>query len=150
MIELTKSHLFYENESFAFEVNKDELFFGNSKIWKTKGHEYAIAAQSGRSSFKVIEGTRTINLSWLIRRSDYLIHSVNKFLMECEQHGLKEYFYNNQFEAVSPPEKSRPKVLTMNVLSAGFIIWLASVLVACVIFIIELIVFYIKRRFSRQ
>lgn len=148
--EKIRHHISYENDTFAWEVNKDELAFGTRKIRKMIeiGKEKLLGnSHSVSKMFKVVEGTRSFPLSWLMKRSTFLIDSFNKFLMECEQHGFTDYLYKSQFIDVPPPStKPDPQKLTMDILSAGFYVWLATVLAACVVFIIEHIVAYITRR----
>lgn len=68
--------------------------------------------------------------------------------MECEQHGFTDYLYNSQF--ISVPHFSTtspdPKKLTMEILSAGFYVWIGTVFVACIVFVIEHVVAYKTRK----
>lgn len=67
---------------------------------------------------------------------------LEKFILEGHQHG---FLIPKQDE---PEEKSsdEPKVLTMKMLEAGFVLWLVSICLACIVFICEHIVRYNSNR----
>jgi hypothetical protein len=50
------------------------------------------------------------------------------------------------FENASNVPKAKPKILTLHMFSAGFIVWLSAVLVACVVFSIHHVVAHNTRR----
>lgn len=58
-----------------------------------------------------------------------------KFIGELHQHGHIEHFKNvAKIRDPPKPEDPGPQVLTMYILSAGFIVWLASISTAFIAF----------------
>jgi hypothetical protein len=143
----------HQNYTFALEENRDVIFCGRRKVNKgIYGNQYqqSVVEINNKFSklFAIIEGTRSFALSWMMRRSSFLIDSFNKFIMECEQHGISADFNNKRYYDIPPPSiEVDPQKLTLDILSAGFIVWLVSVLIACIVFGIEHIVAYnMKKR----
>jgi hypothetical protein len=128
------------NETFAYEFNKDELFVGVKKVLRFHDHVGAKMSEEANKQYTSFESSRGFPLSWLAKRTSYFIEDLNKFLMEVEQYGFKEYLYNSKFENIAPTSEPGPQILTMYMLSAGFYIWLGSVVIACIVFAIEHIV----------
>lgn len=144
----------YANETYAIEANRDFFEIGGHKIRKTfdsKLQEQVVFAEMYTKAFANIKGTRSFPLSWLLNRSNFLIDSINKFLMECEQHGFYQKFYNDRFHYVpSLSDENDPQKLTLDILSAGFIVWIVTVAIACIVFIIEhLIAFLTRKRLNK-
>lgn len=80
--------------------------------------------------------------TWYILMYSVVQNSVNKFLLECHQYGIIVHFQNmRNYIFIEPeeviPEKETAKVLTVYMLSAGFYVWLASIGIACVVFVLE-------------
>lgn len=75
--------------------------------------------------------TRPVNI--FVFPNGLFIEYLDKLMLECHQHGLLVPKSYPSAEKLT----EEPKVLTMHMLEAGFVIWLCSVCVACVIFIIE-------------
>jgi beta-lactamase regulating signal transducer with metallopeptidase domain len=149
--EIIQKHYKYQNETFAIEANQDEIAFGVGKVKKIEGVDMIQNSQNVRKMFKVVEGTRSFPLSWLMKQSSFLVESFNKFIMECEQHGFTDYFYKSQFVDVPySPDKPDPQILTLDILSAGLIVWIVSVLIACIVFGCEHIVAFFNRRKMKQ
>jgi hypothetical protein len=143
----------YQNMSFAYEqvklkrVMKDVSY--EDKIFK-KGSEIKLISLI-RENFISFESTRSLSLSWLSKKSNFFINTLNKFLMEAEQHGFTQYFQDSKFKDLPPTSKNlKPKVLTMQMLSAGFIVWLGSVVVACFVFVIELLIAHKSRKSQKS
>jgi hypothetical protein len=145
-VELANSHIKYENESFAILENKDAIFVGAKKVVKFLDKRFAKQSSYVSKMFSVIETSKTYTVSWLAKRSSFLIEGLNKFLLEAEQHGFTDYLYNLSREIAEPSEPSEPKVLTMDILSAGFVVWIMSVSLACLVFISEHIVYFIRNK----
>jgi hypothetical protein len=153
MNEFFDNQICYGNDTFAIEENKDLIYIGNSKIHKNYdyrklGADVSNNVNSYSKLFAVVEGTRSFSVSWMMKRSSFLIDSFNKFLMECEQHGIHEKTYNDRFYHNVPSASSEvdKKKLTLDVLSAGFTVWIFSVLIACIVFVIEHIVAFFTRK----
>lgn len=147
MIKMFKRHKMYENETYAFEENRDAIFIGSKKVMKSLvGHYFAQSYEAASKIFTTVDGTRGFPLSWLTARTNYFIDSLNDFLLQSEQHGFTQHFYDSQFEEVpSLPTSEKINQISTYALSAGFIIWLATVLIACIVFILEHIFAYYKR-----
>jgi hypothetical protein len=95
--------------------------------------------------FSNIESTQSYPLSWISRKSSFFFETLNNFLLKAEEHGFTQYFIDSQFIDLHPKVNPDPKILTNQMLSAGFIVWLASVAIACIVFVIEHIVAYKTR-----
>lgn len=136
MTDMIWRHLEYENDTFAFEVSNDENVFG---LKKNRGVEYALnVTKDLHSVFATVEGYRTVSISWLANKYDYFIETLDKFILECDQHGITSHFNNlhRKFENMAS-DPSEPQVLTMEILSAGFWVWFSTVIIACFVFILE-------------
>jgi hypothetical protein len=124
--------------------NRDDLSF----------HEYISENNRVVSNFfETFDSMASFPLSWLSPKTNFFIDTLNKLLMESEQHGITQHFIDSQFINIEPKllrEISEPQVLTMQMLSAGFIIWFASVVVACIVFVIEHIIAYSTRKFKMK
>lgn len=107
------------NETQAMVVNMkifDEDYEVNEKVW--------IVHKETQEIFKILE----------------------KFILEAHQHGIIRHFENLvELNEIPKPPDPDPKVLTMEILSAGFIVWLVTVIISCISFIGEHIV-----KFSRD
>jgi hypothetical protein len=152
-------HLIYQNETFAMAGERVDQP-GVTKILNLEEEEDPSKINFGEirerlsedredlmRSFSSFESYFSYPLSWLTNKCDYLTETFDKFLLEVEQSGFKQYYEDAQFIQLNiwtPDQK--PKILTMQMLSAGFIVWLVSVGIACVVFIIEHIVAYATRR----
>lgn len=80
-----------------------------------------------------------------VRSGSYIHDVLNDFILQCHQHGFIEYFISRHFKLPKIDKRDTRKVLTMYMLSAGFYLWIISVVVACVVFVIEHIVRYFSR-----
>lgn len=77
-------------------------------------------------------------LLWTVYPGSLLIENLDNFIFELQQHGHIQYHKSLQTLANIPkPEEPRPKVLTMQILSAGFIVWMATISTAFVAFACE-------------
>lgn len=86
--------------------------------------------------------------SWTLQPNDFLYHILQNFILEIHQHGFMIHFeslYNPH--TLPKPEETEPKILTLQILSAGFIVWLFTIIMACFSFFFEISVFhFLKRR----
>lgn len=85
------------------------------------------------------ESPRWILYCLLIRRNSILHESLNKFILEYNQHGhfaYSESIWNPKPLGEDNPDE--PQVLTIDMMAAGFIVWLVCVLISIVVFFVEL------------
>lgn len=82
---------------------------------------------------------------WYTRIYSVMYDSLSKFIHEANQHGFVVRFerLHSVFEIQWEDE---PQVLTMYMLSAGFYVWLGSVTIACIAFVVELVFHWFKQR----
>lgn len=61
------------------------------------------------------------------------------------------YLYRQvyRFGKIEDQIESEPQVLSMYMLSAGFYIWLGTVLIACIVFIAENVKYFIEKSFEK-
>lgn len=79
----------------------------------------------------------------LVKPESFIYDLINDFIYHCHQYGFFQHFESINFPLPPiPTVKDTRKILTMNMLSAGFYLWIISVIVACVVFFAERIVFY--------
>lgn len=98
-------------------------------------------------TFKMFEEIyQTSTTSLFTHYRGYFNEILNKFILEAHQHGILVYLKRRayRFGDINDQVESEPKVLSMFMLSAGFYVWLATVALACIVFIGELIIFYSK------
>lgn len=74
---------------------------------------------------------------WYVMIYGVFYESLSKFILESHQHGFTEHFERVGRIAPDRSVEENAKVLTMFMLSAGFYVWLGSVAVACLTFIVE-------------
>lgn len=86
---------------------------------------------------------------WMTIPFNFLYNNVEEFVWLCHQYGIIDHWYEMTFIDTSVEIVDEPIKLTMAVLSAGFSIWLASVIVAFTVFIAEHIHFNMKERVLR-
>lgn len=77
-----------------------------------------------------------------------IFENMNEFIYQCHQHGFCQHFQSITIKSEHKKleKKQAPQVLTMGKLSAGFLVWIGSVLVACIIFLCEHVVFWWQKR----
>lgn len=82
--------------------------------------------------------------SWYTWRFSPLYELLQKFILEIYQHGIYDYLERNELFnqlQMEIPEKEDPRrVLTVKMLSAGFVIWVCFVAASLIVFLFELIV----------
>lgn len=86
---------------------------------------------------------------WMVIRYSVVYKSLEKFILECHQHGIFE-FIRRKYRKIPKQVETEQKVLTMYMLSAGFYIWLGSALIACIVFIGEHVHKYVSDRKRRE
>lgn len=96
----------------------------------------------GQNYVKILEETFQWYLHCLLmRQNSFLNEPLSKFVLEYYQHGLLAHAESKWSpKAIGRIEKNdEPKVLTLEMLSAGFILWLLIVMLSLVVFICEII-----------
>lgn len=145
----------YDNETFAmFIYNKFNVPTVPRVISMRVGensNEIKISDPNGRiNDFFVATNdfyaTRPITIG--AHPHGVFTEKLDKLILECHQYGL----VIEQQELPSMKSSDEPKVLTMRMLEAGFVLWICSICVACVVFICEHIVRYnsYRRRQARK
>jgi hypothetical protein len=91
------------------------------------------------------ENHKMIGMNWKVNQFSQIYDQIEKFVLEAHQHGLVQYHISKYTPLPAPnPPPPGPQVLTIYMLSAGFIVWLVTVLAACLMFVFEHIYFYFK------
>lgn len=117
----------WKNKMNSKEDSK-KSFFGSPYKEKKKGC----------SNFKMLDEDFVWTFSqYYLTRNSYLHEILENFILELYQHGFMENMTESTQKLYFPEEE--PTVLTLEILSAGFFIWLGSVAVAILAFILELI-----------
>lgn len=126
----------YGNESFGLTVDRN--MFWSWIGWFTAGYNL-----NPMQSFKILDDDIIQMPVFLYVNSRAIIsENFNNFILLCHQHGICQYFQSLTFLSdLSTKEFQKPQVLTMEKLSAGFLVWIGSVVVACLVFFCELLVF---------
>lgn len=90
---------------------------------------------------------RTLYIGWKINTEKYfLFEPMEKFILESHQHGIIEYFVRKyQPQQIDLTEDPR-RVLTMDMLSAGWYLFLGGICVSSIAFLGEHIVRYFSKR----
>lgn len=91
------------------------------------------------------EDLRTHFEAFYVQSESCIYEMLNEFILQCHQHGFIEYLVSKHFNWPKKSKRDPRKVLTLYMLSAGFYIWLISISVAFVVFIIEHVVRYFSR-----
>lgn len=128
----------YENDSFAEIIDEKflDVEYNGSNCQEIKDNIRLYKMLDDDERFI----TFTTNIETFHR--GYLSENFEKFILEAHQHGLLVHFFSkvyNRFGSIKEAAQTEPEVLTMHMLSAGFYVWLATVGIACVVFIGELI-----------
>lgn len=104
-----------------------------------------------KSNIRIIpEVFRWHMLPWHVRKQSLIYEQLEKFILDCQQNGIIEHLVRNISPVFLQPDGIGPQVLTMFELSAGFIIWMGSVLVAICVFILEMIIHGLKQRTAKR
>lgn len=89
----------------------------------------------------------TFPISWTTHTFSMFYDSLEKFVLEAHQHGHLNYFVSKYTLPPLPkPEDLGPQVLTMDMLSAGFIVWIFTVILAIISFVFEHIFYYFHNK----
>lgn len=82
---------------------------------------------------------------WILQPFTFIIQPIERFILELHQHGIITHFENlKSLKEVPKPEDPEPEILTLQMLSAGFIVWISTFIFVIIAFITEHIVFYLQ------
>lgn len=83
---------------------------------------------------------------WMVNmRRSFLYENLENFLVRCHENGMISYFQKQEFEEIREKlEDPDPQILTTQILSAGFLVWLGSVVVCIIVFLFEHVVFWLR------
>lgn len=148
---MLENHKNFGNESFAVfmpRMRTPEFLYPEHYPYENITKEI-----SSYTSF-LEEDINTVRLGWALSLNKYfLFEPMEKFILECHQHGLVIQVENQVRRKRAEKSTQKPKkVLTMHMLSAGWYIWLGGICVATVAFFSEHVVRYNskKRRIARE
>lgn len=80
--------------------------------------------------------------SWFVTYYNVLYEPLEMFIGRCREHGILEYMRKRHFPASLKFDNDHgPKVLTMQILSAGFVVWISCVAISIIVFILEHCIF---------
>lgn len=136
---MKKTQINHGNQSFAFytyKMGKVPLYFNKTEM-----------KQLLESGMTLLNDDYLLHSEYVMVKPESYIYSVlNDFILQCHQYGFFNHFQTKESKPlVLEIKDTSRKVLTMHMLSAGFYLWLMSVLLACVVFLIEHVVRYVSR-----
>lgn len=115
------------NQTFAFLAGR-----AGRQIWGSVDNNEAILS----SEVEILEDDYFLqHESILVRPESFIYELLSDFILRYTEHGIDEIVDQNFKKHV----RDSKVVLTMSLLSAGFTIWLCSVCLANVFFIVEFI-----------
>lgn len=136
---MIENQTLYRNQSFALYVAR----LGQTILQDSKEY-FQELYESGMTVVKDnIHTMQSENV--LTKPGSYITEVLNTFILQCHQHGIFQHLYLKYIDPPIVQPKDPKKVLTMYMLSAGFYLWLISISVACIVFVIEHIVRYFSR-----
>lgn len=97
------------------------------------------------------EKFQTFSMSFQTFNRGFLHEILEKFILEAHQHGIMSCLHRQvyRFGRIEDQIESEPQVLSVFMLSAGFYIWLGTVLIACIVFIAENVKYCVEKSFER-
>lgn len=139
----------WRNQTFAFWTMRLGEFILNSARDKNFMNK---VLNNGMSLLN--DDYSVFNEQILVSSGSYIFEPLNNFILQSHQHGFSKYFQQTSFRrSIIPDDEDPNKVLTTYMLSAGFNLWLYSVTIACVVFVLEHLVRYLskmRRRYVEQ
>lgn len=131
----------WRNQTFAFWTHRigNLILHGGKNFWRKV---------FANDTMRLLQDDYKVQFDHiLVSPGSFIFEPLNDFILSCHQHGFTNYFqraiFNKKFGSVVY-EASR-KVLTMDMLSAGFLLWLCCVGISFLVFIIEHCVRYFTR-----
>lgn len=133
----------YGNDSFAVFRNRM-----NCKYFMPGPLLYDYFVEEKRR-FRITDDSQNelAHMAFATSPHSLMYEKFEKFILECQQHGILNYLFSKYvYKKISDTEDSGPQILTMKKLSAGFLLWLGSVGIACIVFVGELVWFRFSTR----
>lgn len=135
----------FGNETFAYVVfkivqNIYHIVTPEDKTW-----------EQAYTNFRILDDVYKWNFAhWFVRPFSFIYEPLEKFILESHQHGILDYLKKKYFPLTKNLEVEGPKVLTFEMLSAGFYLWMTCVLISIIIFVLELVTFHLAKRTKNQ
>lgn len=128
----------YGNQSLAMFVGRmGPIVLQGTKIYIQRLYERGLTI--------IDENLHTSSEHTLTKPGSLINELLNNFILQFQQHGFFQHLYQKHLHMPIVNLKDPRKILTMYMLSSGFYLWLMSVAVACIVFVIEHIVRYFSR-----
>ncbi|KAG5671220.1 hypothetical protein PVAND_001429 [Polypedilum vanderplanki] len=104
---------------------------------------------------KLNEEINSAHLNLVFFHSSFFYEQMKKIYSRLAAAGIVHYLYNkniNNSKEFSPQidDQKVPQVFTLNELSFGFVIWLGTLSVAVIVFLIEIFIWLIKNKEKKQ
>lgn len=148
--------MLYENETFAMvhdrETRKSEIPFSIA-VDIFNGTELIFTKIS--DNFIMIEDPYFVRMvPVLVVHQSFIFEKLDQFILRCYEIGLEakaesdleETMEKSNFLEKLKQKKSHLKVLSLNMLEAGFVVWISLIPVAFIVFIGEHVVRYNSKR----
>lgn len=118
------------NQTFAFWTLRFEKFiFMGYQDFMYKVYE---------SDMRILNDDFSVQFDYiLVIYQSFIYETLNDFILRCNEHGFTKIYKSLYCDQPIIKNHDKPVVLTMQMLSAGFYLWLCSVAVACIVFICE-------------
>lgn len=124
-------HVEYNNDSFAVPVDHqisltDTYYLNLTKNFRTLDDDII-----------------TYPIVFYTHAKSFISEMFDKLILDLHQHGFLVHLKSKYVDRTNynSHEENEPKVLTIEKLSAGFLVWIGCVAVASIVFIAELILF---------
>lgn len=155
---LMASHALYENETFAIlfdrQIRKSEVPFSLAYDIFLNGTKSIFLNIS--ENFIMIEDPYYVRMyPVLVVHQSFIFEKLDQFILRCHEIGFeakaesdleKLYEKFRSLEKLRQGKKSNLKVLSLEMLEAGFVVWIALIPVAFLFFIGEHVVRYNSKR----
>lgn len=128
-------------------------FYGvNLKQLNTNFNGYPVQLHnSGKFMAMLEESVNWMLLHLPIKCNSFLYEPLQEFILLYHQHGLMAYSESKWYESSSGADKKvGAQVLSIQMLSAGFIVWIVCVLISVSVFLIEILVKKARMRKLKQ
>lgn len=150
LVRKMKNHFLYHNESFAllYETYTSKNALSPRVQYYSNGTAYTFTHIS--QNFIILEEAYFFKIIPLhVAHQNIMFEPLQDFILKYREHGFDEYIDRAIWYIMESRnlvkkyfDSSDPKVLTLKMLEAGFIIWMALIPLACLVFLGELIMGY--------
>lgn len=128
--------------------HKNQILFGNDTFANLKSYisesEEISGSKKSKEMFKndnlflIPEDFLWHLISWHVAPQSFIYEPLEEFILNCHQNGMILHLMRQILPKESMfIESESPPVLTMYMLSAGFYIWLITVLLSVIVFMLE-------------